>query len=98
MEDRTEIQLTGEEPANGATQDREKVLPTGARLTQVEVVHAVSHQDVMEESQTWVFNAIIEPVCSVCSVYIFFCKEEVAHEEVFFLFSIKGRFSPIRLL
>lgn len=45
------------------------------RLTQVEVVHAVGHQDVVEEDQTWVVDAFIEPVCSVCSVHVFLCKE-----------------------
>lgn len=45
------------------------------RLTQVEVVHAVGHQDVVEEDQTRVVNAFIEPVRSVGSVYIFLCKE-----------------------
>lgn len=49
-------------------------------LTQVEVIHAVSHQDVVEESQTWVVNAFVEACCSVCSVYIFFCKDDLVHE------------------
>lgn len=40
-------------------------------LTQVEVVHAVGHQDVVEEDQAWVVDAFIETVCSVRSVYVF---------------------------
>lgn len=40
-------------------------------LTQVEVIHAVGHQDVVEQSQAGVVDAFVEPVCSVCSVHIF---------------------------
>lgn len=49
-------------------------------LTEVEVIHAVGHQDVVEEDQTRVVDAFIEPVCSVCSVYILLCKETEEQE------------------
>lgn len=46
-------------------------VPVGPeRLTQVEVVHAVGHQDVVEEDQPRVVDAFIEPVCSVGPVHI----------------------------
>lgn len=50
------------------------------RLTQVKVIHAVGHQDVVEEPQTRVVNAFKEAGRSVCSVYIFFCKDDLVDE------------------
>lgn len=45
-------------------------------LTQVEVEHAVGHEDVMEQDQPGVINAFIEPVGSVCPVHVFLCKQQ----------------------
>lgn len=63
------------------------------RLTQVKVVHAVSHQDVVEEHQARVVNALIEPVGSVCSVYVLFCKDKVADEKLFSFLVTNDHFS-----
>ena len=39
-------------------------------LTQVKVVHAIGHEDVMEQDEAWVIDALVEPVGPIRSVHV----------------------------